>query len=101
MHLKRISHLLSASFLFIAFAAISINAQNGYARDPNQQVDQDYTKKIAEYTTEKFFKRRLSRQVTADGNRVDKVADQIRQPVMAATNCRRADDDGFLPGIVM
>src|SRR2546429_4204043 len=55
MHLKRISSLLSASFLFIAFAAISINAQNGYARDPNQQVDQDYTKKIAEYTTEKFF----------------------------------------------
>src|SRR2546421_4929334 len=55
MHLKRISHLLSASFLFIALAAISINAQNGYARDPNQQVDQDYTKKIAEYTTEKFF----------------------------------------------
>jgi len=41
MHLKRISHSLSASFLFIALAAISINAQNGYARDPNQQVDQD------------------------------------------------------------
>jgi len=57
MHLKRISKLLFASFLFIAFAAISINAQNSYTRDPNQQVDQDYTKKIAEYTTEKFSTR--------------------------------------------
>ena len=68
MHLKRISHLLSASFLFIAFAAISINAQNGYARDPNQQVDQDYTKKIAEYTTEKFFNSPLTDYLPASSN---------------------------------
>lgn len=68
MHLKRISSLLSASFLFIAFAAISINAQNGYARDPNQQVDQDYTKKIAEYTTEKFFNSPLTDYLPASSN---------------------------------
>src|SRR3989440_594113 len=68
MHLKRISHLLSASFLFIAFAAISINAQNGYARDSNQQVDQDYTKKIAEYTTEKFFNSPLTDYLPASSN---------------------------------
>jgi len=68
MHLKRISNLLSASFLFIAFAAISINAQNGYARDPNQQVDQDYTKKISEYTTEKFFNSPLTDYLPASSN---------------------------------
>src|SRR5256886_2079970 len=68
MHLKRISNLLSVSFLFIAFAAISINAQNGYARDPNQQVDQDYTKKIAEYTTEKFFNSPLTDYLPASSN---------------------------------
>src|SRR5437773_160204 len=68
MHLKRISSLLSASFLFIALAAISINAQNGYARDPNQQVDQDYTKKIGEYTTEKFFNSPLTDYLPASSN---------------------------------
>src|SRR2546423_1608428 len=68
MPLKRISHLLSASFLFIVFAAISINAQNGYARDPNQQVDQDYTKKIAEYTTEKVCNSPLTDYLPASSN---------------------------------
>ena len=68
MHLKRISNLLSAIFLFIAFAAISSNAQNPYARDPNQQVDQDYTKKIAEYTTEKFFNSPLTDYLPASSN---------------------------------
>jgi len=68
MHLKRISKLLFASFLFIAFAAISINAQNSYTRDPNQQVDQDYTKKIAEYTTEKFFNSPLTDYLPASSN---------------------------------
>ncbi|HXI24154.1 MAG TPA: M14 family zinc carboxypeptidase [Pyrinomonadaceae bacterium] len=68
MHLKRISNLLCASFLFIAFAAISINAQNGYPRDPNQQIDQDYTKKIAEYTTEKFFNSPLTDYLPASSN---------------------------------
>src|SRR5256714_5554485 len=68
MPLKRISHLLSASFLFITFAAISINAQNGYARDPNQQVDQDYTKKIAEYTTEKVCNSPLTDYLPASSN---------------------------------
>jgi hypothetical protein len=28
---------------------------NKYARDPKQLVDEDYTKKIKEYTTEPFF----------------------------------------------
>ncbi len=68
MHLKKISSLLSASFLFMAFAAVSIKAQNGYARDPNQAVDEDYTKKIAEYTTEKFFNSPLTDYLPASSN---------------------------------
>src|SRR5215468_10543992 len=55
MHLKKLSSLLCVTFLLVIASAFSINAQNGYARDPNQAVDDDYTKKIAEYTTEKFF----------------------------------------------
>src|ERR1041385_6329784 len=67
MHLKKIS-LLGGSFLFVAIAALSICAQNPYARDPNQQVDQDYTRKIAEYTTEKFFNSPLTDYLPASSN---------------------------------
>jgi hypothetical protein len=67
MHLKKIS-LLCASFFFVAIAATSTSAQNGYARDPNQQIDQDYTKKIAEYTTEKFFNSPLTDYLPASPN---------------------------------
>src|SRR5947207_596575 len=55
MWLKRISSVLVAGMLFALFATASVNAQNGYGRDTNQPIDQEYTKKIAEYTTEKFF----------------------------------------------
>ena len=55
MHLKKISSLFCAALFFIVTAAFSVHAQNGYARDPNQAVDDEYSKKIAEYTTEKFF----------------------------------------------
>ena len=55
MNLRRISGLLSASFLFLCVVAVTTSAQNGYARDTAQQIDDEYTKKIAEYTTEKFF----------------------------------------------
>src|SRR5690349_15604680 len=68
MHLKKISSLLCASFLFIGIATLSVRAQNGYARDPNQQIDQDYTKKIAEYTTEKFFNSPLTDYLPASTN---------------------------------
>jgi len=41
-----------ASFL----AAIPLLAQPSRpARDPNQPIDEEYSKKIREYTTEKFF----------------------------------------------
>src|SRR5881296_2740749 len=46
--------LLVVTVLFIS-GCFTVHAQNGYARDPNQSVDDEYTKKIKEYTTETFF----------------------------------------------
>jgi len=55
MNSAKLPRLLFASFILICSVAFSIHAQNGYGRDPNQTIDDEYTKKIAEYTTEKFF----------------------------------------------
>src|SRR2546422_9997292 len=55
MKLKQFGGLLIVSFLFIVVGAFSVRAQNGYSRDPSQPVDEEYTKKIREYTTEPFF----------------------------------------------
>ncbi len=55
MNLRRISISLGASLLFITAAALTAHAQANYTRDPNQPTDEEYTRKIAEYTTEKFF----------------------------------------------
>src|SRR5947207_13056557 len=68
MWLKRISSVLVAGMLFAIFATASVNAQNGYGRDTNQPVDQEYTKKIAEYTTEKFFNSPLTDYLPASPN---------------------------------
>ena len=41
---------------FVALASAGVTAQpNKYARDAKQLVDEDYTRKIKEYTTEPFF----------------------------------------------
>jgi hypothetical protein len=68
MSLKRISSVLVAGVLFAIFATTSIQAQNGYGRDTSQAVDQEYTKKIAEYTTEKFFNSPLTDYLPASPN---------------------------------
>lgn len=68
MKLNRISCVLVASVLFAVFAAASVSAQNGYSRDTSQPVDQEYTKKIAEYTTEKFFNSPLTDYLPASPN---------------------------------
>src|SRR5215510_12000322 len=68
MHLKKISSLLCATLLLIIAVAFSAHAQNGYPRDPNQAVDEDYTKKIAEYTTEKFFNSPLTDYLPSSPN---------------------------------
>src|ERR1051326_6629436 len=68
MNLNRISSVLTVSLLFVVFATASTSAQTGYSRDPNQPVDQEYTKKIAEYTTEKFFNSPLTDYLPASPN---------------------------------
>ncbi|MGZ5481698.1 MAG: M14 family zinc carboxypeptidase [Pyrinomonadaceae bacterium] len=55
MNLRRISISLGASLLFITAAALTAHAQANYTRDPNQPTDEEYARKIAEYTTEQFF----------------------------------------------
>jgi Zinc carboxypeptidase len=55
MNLKPFSRLLLAGAVLICAAAFSVRAQNGLSRAPNQPVDDEYTKKIHEYTTETFF----------------------------------------------
>ena len=45
---------LFAPVLLIALCA-AISAQVKPGRDPNQPIDEEYTKKIREYTTETFF----------------------------------------------
>ena len=54
MNLRRINISLGASLLIIAAAALTARAQANYTR-ANQPADEEYTRKIAEYTTEKFF----------------------------------------------
>src|SRR5438128_8166518 len=54
MKLKQFSGLLIVSSVIVA-GAFSVRAQNGYSRDGNQPIDEEYTRKIREYTTETFF----------------------------------------------
>ena len=68
MNLQRFSRLLVASLLLISAGAFSIRAQNGFSRDPSQPVDDEYTKKIREYTTEKFFNSPLTDYLPASPN---------------------------------
>jgi len=68
MTLKRLARLLVASALFVSMAVISISAQSKMARDPNQPIDDEYTKKIREYTTEPFFNSPLTDYLPASPN---------------------------------
>ena len=68
MNLKRISSVLAAGILFATIAAVSVSGQDGYSRDATQPIDQEYTKKIAEYTTEKFFNSPLTDYLPASPN---------------------------------
>src|SRR5438128_2105308 len=55
MKLKQFSGLFIVSSIFIVVGAFSVRAQNGYSRDGSQPTDEEYTRKIREYTTETFF----------------------------------------------
>src|SRR5262245_52049500 len=67
MNLKQISSFLCA-VLVLASATIAARAQNGYGRDSSQPIDDEYSKKIAEYTTEKFFNSPLTSYLPASPN---------------------------------
>ncbi len=68
MNLKQISRLLMAGLLLISATALSIRAQNGFSRDSSQPVDDEYTRKIREYTTETFFNSPLTDYLPASPN---------------------------------
>jgi len=50
-----VSAFLAAAVLSLCVSASAQVANTEYARDPNQSVDQQYTKKILEYTTDPSF----------------------------------------------
>jgi len=68
MNLNRISSVFFTAAFLLSATALSVRAQNGYSRDTSQPVDQEYTKKIAEYTTEKFFNSPLTDYLPASPN---------------------------------
>ena len=68
MKLNQFSRLLIASFFLISAGSLTVHAQNGYGRDPNQPVDEQYTKKIREYTTESFFNSPLTDYLPSSPN---------------------------------
>src|SRR5437763_3163594 len=65
---KQSGGLLIVSFLFIVVGALSVRAQNRYSRDGSQAIDDEYTKKIREYTTETFFNSPLTDYLPASPN---------------------------------
>jgi len=67
MNLKRSARLLVASALLIS-AAFAAYAQSRPGRAPNQPIDEEYTKKIREYTTEPFFNSPLTDYLPAAPN---------------------------------
>src|SRR5947209_20033118 len=67
MKLKQFSGLLIASSIIVG-GALSVRAQNGYSRDAAQPVDDEYTRKIREYTTETFFNSPLTDYLPASPN---------------------------------
>src|SRR5437660_11019605 len=67
MKLKQFSGLLIASSIMVG-GAFSVRAQNGYSRDGSQPIDDEYTKKIREYTTETFFNSPLTDYLPASPN---------------------------------
>ena len=68
MSLKRFARFFITSALFVTTAAFASHAQNRLSRGANQPVDDEYTKKIREYTTEPFFNSPLTDYLPASPN---------------------------------
>jgi hypothetical protein len=67
------SRRLRSLFLYILSVATFVNIVNAQVqvkpgRDPNQPIDQEYTNKIREYTTEKFFNSPLTDYLPASSD---------------------------------
>src|SRR3989442_13962815 len=59
---------LLCSLIIIFSTALLTQAQDKPGRDPNQPIDEEYTKKIREYTTESFFNSPLTDYLPASPN---------------------------------
>src|SRR5712672_4860069 len=68
MTFPKLARLLVACVLCVSTAAFATQAQNKPGRDPNQPIDEEYTKKIREYTTEPFFNSPLTDYLPASPN---------------------------------
>src|SRR5947208_8005763 len=68
MKLKQFGGLLIVSFLFFGAGTFSVRAQNGYSRDGSQAIQDEYTQKIREYSTETFFNSPLTDYLPASPN---------------------------------
>src|SRR6185369_6384700 len=64
---RRLRSLLLYVFCLSTFGTIA-NAQVKPGRDPNQPIDQEYTNKIREYTTEPFFNSPLTDYLPASSD---------------------------------
>jgi hypothetical protein len=60
-------YCLIAFLLFVA-SGVTASGQVKPGRDPNQPIDEEYTKKIREYTTEPFFNSPLTDYLPASAN---------------------------------
>src|SRR5215470_9483583 len=47
--------VVPAAILFAVLLQLPLSAQQTFVRDPKVAIDEDYTKKIKEYTTQPFF----------------------------------------------
>src|SRR6266404_6859862 len=54
--------------LLLCCGALTLQAQVKPGRDPNQPIDEEYSKKIREYTTEPFFNSPLTDYLPASAN---------------------------------
>ena len=93
--MKRVSIFRALVLVAVAGAtSVGVLAQtNKYARDPKQPVDEEYTKKIKEYTTEPFFLSPLvdylpaSKTVPDAEGRARRCRRRARQAAVLARKC--------------
>ena len=67
IHLRPVRSLFLCLLCLTTFTSIA-NAQIKPGRDPNQPIDQEYSNKIREYTTEQFFNSPLTDYLPASPN---------------------------------